>query len=52
MVDMSDIINKEFENFQKELEIRNKKLKGIVRFKPDDKIDELIKELKEKTIIL
>lgn len=49
---MRDIINKEFEDFQKDLETRSKKLKGIVRFKPDEKIDELIKELKEKTIIL
>lgn len=51
-MDMKDIINKEFEDFQKDLETRSKKLKGIVRFKPDDKIDELIKDLKEKTIML
>jgi len=49
---MTDIINKEFEDFQKDLETRNKKLKGIVRFKPDEKLDELIKNLKEKTIML
>ena len=49
---MGDKINKEFENFQKDLEIRKKKLKLIVKFEPDDKLEKELKELKDKQITL
>lgn len=51
-MDMTEIINKDFEEFQKDLDVRNKKLKCLVKFKPDEKIDKLIKELKENKVIL
>lgn len=49
---MGEKINKEFEKFQKDLETREKKLKLLVKFDLDEKIDEEIKELKEKQITL
>lgn len=49
---MGDKINKEFEKFQKELEIRKKKLKLLVKFVPDDKVDKILNELKDKSITL
>ena len=49
---MGDKINKEFENFQKDLEIRKKKLKLIAKFEPDDKLEKELKELKDKQITL
>lgn len=49
---MGDKINKEFEKYQKELETREKNLKLIVKFNPDEKIDEVIDELKQKEITL
>lgn len=49
---MGDKINKEFEKYQQELETREKKLKLLVKFNPDEKIDELIDELKQKEIVL
>lgn len=49
---MNEEINKQFEDFQKELEIREKKLKDIVKFEPDDRLDMIIDELKNKTDIL
>ena len=49
---MEEEINKEFEEFQKQLSIHNKKLKPIAKFEPDGKIDEILDELKQKEIIL
>ena len=49
---MGDIINKEFENFQKDLEIRKKKLKLLVEFKPNKNLDDVLKELNDKKITL
>lgn len=49
---MGEKINKEFEEFQKQLEIRNKKLKGLVKFEPDKKLDDIMKELKDKKVTL
>lgn len=49
---MGEKINKEFEEYQKDLESRNKKLKTIVRFEPDEEIEELLKELKDKELTL
>lgn len=49
---MGDRINKEFEKFQKELEIRKKKLKLLVSFEPDKNLDVILDELKQKKITL
>ena len=49
---MGDKINKEFENFQKDLEIRKKKLKLLVKFEPDKNLDDVLKELNDKKITL
>ena len=49
---MGDKINKEFENFQKDLEIRKKKLKLLVEFEPDKNLDDVMKELNDKKITL
>lgn len=49
---MGDKINKEFEKYQKDLETRNKKLKLIVKFEPDERLDEVLDELKDKQITL
>ena len=49
---MGDNINKEFENFQKDLEIRKKKLKLLVEFEPDKNLDDVLKELNDKKITL
>lgn len=45
---MGDKINKEFEKYQKDLEIRKKKLKLLVQFKPDEKVEKAIEELNKK----
>ena len=45
---MGDKINKEFEKYQKDLEIRKKKLKLLVRFEPDEKVEKAIEELNKK----
>ena len=45
---MGDKINKEFEKYQKDLEIRKKKLKLLVRFEPDEKVEKVIEELNKK----
>lgn len=45
---MGDKINKEFEKYQKDLEIRKKKLKLLVRFEPDEKVEKVIEELNNK----
>ena len=47
---MGDKINKEFEKFQKDLEIRKKKLKLLVEFEPNKNLDDVLKELKELDI--
>ena len=52
LVYMGDKINKEFENYQKDLETRNKKLKLIAKFEPDERLEEELKELKDKQITL
>lgn len=49
---MGDRINKEFENFQKDLEIRKKKLKLLIEFEPDKNLDDVLKELNNKKITL
>ena len=49
---MGDKINKEFENFQKDLEIRKKKLKLLVEFEPNKNLDDVLKELNDKKITL
>lgn len=47
---MNEELNKQFEEFQKDLEIREKKLKGLVRFEKDERLDLLLQELKQKDI--
>lgn len=49
---MGEEIYKEFEEFQKQLEIRNKKLKPFVKFENDEKIDDILDELKDKEVVL
>lgn len=46
------MINKEFENFQKELSKRDKKIKFIPTFKTSSNIDDVINDLKYKEIFL
>lgn len=48
-----DSINKEYDDYQSELVIRNKKLKLLVSFKEDDELDKLISLLDEaKDIVI
>lgn len=49
---MGDKINKEFEKYQKDLEIRKKKLKLLVRFESDEEVEKAIEELNNKKITL
>lgn len=49
---MGDKINKEFEKYQEELEIRKKNLKLPSHFELDENLDEILKEVKEKEITL
>ena len=49
---MGDKINKEFENCQKDLELRKKKLKLLIEFEPDKNLDDVLKELNDKKITL
>ena len=49
---MGEKINKQFDDYQKELETREKKLKLLPHFDLDENIEEKIKELKEKQIKL
>ena len=49
---MGDKINKEFENFQKDLEIRKEKLKHLVEFEPEKNLNDILKELSDKKITL
>ena len=52
LVYMGDKINKEFEKYQEDLKIRNKKLKLIVKFEADENLEEEMKKLKDKEITL
>lgn len=52
LVYMGDKINKEFEKYQEDLETRNKKLKTIVHFDPDEEVEKILKELKDKELTL
>lgn len=49
---MGEKISKEFEEYQEDLKIREKKLKTIVHFEPDEEVEQLLKELKDKQITL
>lgn len=49
---MGEQINKDFEDFQKELEEKEKRKRIRLVFKPDEKIDEELDELKEKEVVL
>jgi hypothetical protein len=49
---MGDKINKEYEDFQKYLNKKEKKLKLLVKFGLDENIEEIIKELNNKEIVL
>lgn len=49
---MEDAINKEFEEWQKVLEIEGKRLKGIAKFETDEDTMRMIDELKGKEIVL
>ena len=49
---MGEKINKEFEEYQKDLEKRKLKLKTIIRFEADEKLEDAVKELKDKKIVL
>ena len=49
---MGEKINKEFEEYQEDLKNREKKLKTIVRFEPDEEVEKILDELKHKEIIL
>jgi len=49
---MGDEINKEFEEFQQDLKLRNKKLKLISKFELDENLEDELKELKNKKITL
>lgn len=48
---MNDIYT-DFENFQKDLKIREKKLKDVIYFKSNNKLDSIISDLKNKEVIL
>ena len=49
---MGDKINKEFEDFQKELKKKDKKIKYVPSFETSDKLENVIKELKNKEVTL
>lgn len=49
---MGDKINKEYEDFQKYLTKKEKKLKLLVRFDLDENIEEVLNELNSKEIVL
>lgn len=49
---MGDKINKEYEDFQKYLNKKERKLKLLVRFDLDKNIEDVIKELNNKDIKL
>lgn len=49
---MGDRINREYEDFQKYLNKKEKKLKLLVKFNLDENIEEVLKELNNKEIVL
>ena len=49
---MEELINKEFDDFQKQLDIRDKKLKTIIKFETSKEMEDMVDSLKEKEIIL
>lgn len=49
---MGEMINKEFEEYQEDLKTREKKLKTIVHFEPNEEIEKALNELKDKQITL
>ena len=49
---MGDKINKEYEDFQKYLNKKEKKLKLLVKFNLDENIEDVLKELNNREIIL
>lgn len=49
---MGEKINKEFEEYQEDLKTREKKLKTIVHFEPDDEVEKAIQEIKNKQITI
>ena len=49
---MGEQINKEFEIFQKHLKNTEKKQKTKINFQNDKNLEEIIKELKNKTVEL
>lgn len=49
---MGDKINKEYEDFQKYLNKKERKLKLLVGFELDENIEEVIKELNDREIVL
>lgn len=52
LVYMGDKINKEFEEYQKDLINRNKKLKLIPKFEVDESLEDTLNGLKGKQIEL
>ena len=48
---MGEIINKEYEEFQKYLNKKEQKIRLLVRFDLDDNIDEVIEQLNNKEIV-
>jgi hypothetical protein len=49
---MGEQINKEFEEFQRNLKEREKNLKIRVKFESDERIEDELEKLKEKEVIL
>ena len=49
---MGEKINKEFEKYQEDLKTREKKLKILVHFDPDEEVEKILDELKKKQITL
>jgi hypothetical protein len=49
---MGDKINREYDDFQKYLNKKEKKLKLLVKFNLDENIEDVLKELNSREIIL
>ena len=52
MSDIVDKINDEFDEFQEELLVRNKKLRLLVSYHIDDDIMSLLSDINKKEVIL
>lgn len=52
MSDVVDRINDEFDDYQEELLLRNKKLKLLVDFSIDDELISLLDEVRGKGLVL